>query len=35
MPRFVNARMVRFREAPVSALYPPLVERVLAMDRAA
>lgn len=35
MPWFVNARMARFREAPVSERYRPLVDEVLAMDRAA
>ncbi|MBM3975404.1 MAG: B12-binding domain-containing radical SAM protein [Planctomycetes bacterium] len=32
MPWFVNARMDAHREAPASARYRPLVERVLAMD---
>lgn len=32
MPWFVNSRMSRFREAPASARYAPLVERVLALD---
>ncbi|MBL8861769.1 MAG: B12-binding domain-containing radical SAM protein [Planctomycetes bacterium] len=34
MPWFVNARLERFREAPASARWRPLVERVLAMDAA-
>jgi radical SAM superfamily enzyme YgiQ (UPF0313 family) len=34
MPWFVNARMAAFRDAPASARYRPLVDRVLAMDRA-
>ena len=32
MPWFVNERIERFREAPVSRRYRPLVERVLAMS---
>jgi radical SAM superfamily enzyme YgiQ (UPF0313 family) len=32
MPWFVNARLARYRPAPASARYAPLVERVLAMQ---
>jgi radical SAM superfamily enzyme YgiQ (UPF0313 family) len=34
MPWFVNARMERFGEAPASRRYRPLVDEVLALDRA-
>ncbi len=34
MPWFVNSRLDRFAPAPAAARYRPLVERVLAMDRA-
>jgi hypothetical protein len=33
MPWFVNARLERYRDAPASARYRPIVERVLAMPR--
>jgi radical SAM superfamily enzyme YgiQ (UPF0313 family) len=33
MPWFVNTRIERYRAAPASARYKPLVERVLAMSR--
>lgn len=35
MPWFVNERLDRFREAPASRRYRPLVEQVLALDAAA
>jgi radical SAM superfamily enzyme YgiQ (UPF0313 family) len=35
MPWFVNARMQRYRPAPASARYQPMVEQVLALDLAA
>ena len=35
MPWFVNARMARFREAPASARYGPLVDELLELDREA
>ncbi len=35
MPWFVNSRMSHYREAPASARYKPVVDRILAMDRAA
>lgn len=34
MPWFVNSRMSHYREAPASARYKPVVDRILAMDRA-
>ena len=35
MPWLVNSRLDRWREAPAAARFRPVVERVLAMDRAA
>ena len=35
MSWLVNSRMDRFRDAPASARFRPIVERVLAMDRPA